>query len=179
MKIGVFCSANDHLDPDFFKSTEELGKWAAENGHMIVFGGTDKGLMDCVAKAAHKAGGMNIGMVPSKVEEGGHVSPYLDVHIPCDNLSDRKDLMMAQSDVFIALPGGIGTLDEIFTVAASASIGYHRKPLIVYNMKGFWNPLIKLLDELNKQGAIRGDWQRIITIADSLDDIKKIINEQL
>lgn len=177
MKIGVFCSANDHLDPDFFKSTEALGKWAAENGHKIVFGGTDKGLMDCVARAAHNAGGMTIGMVPSKVEEGGHVSRCLDVHIPCDNLSDRKDLMMNQSDIFIALPGGIGTLDEIFTVAASASIGYHRKPLILYNMKGFWNPLIALLDKLNQQGTIRGDWQRIITVANSLEDIKKIINE--
>ncbi len=175
MKIGVFCSANDHLDPDFFTLTEELGQWAAENGHTIVFGGTDKGLMDCVARAAHEAGGMTIGMVPSKVEEGGHVSRWLDVHIPCDNLSDRKDLMMAQSDLFIVLPGGIGTLDELFTVAASASIGYHRKPLIVYNMKGFWNSLVTLLDDLTQKGVIRGDWQRIIQVADTLDDIKKIM----
>ena len=80
------------------------------------------GLMECVARATHEAGGTTIGMVPRVVEQGGRVSDYVDVHVACDNLSDRKDLMLAQSDVLIALPGGIGTLDEVFTVAASHTI---------------------------------------------------------
>ena len=116
MKVCVFCSANHDLDRDFFAKTWELGEWLAKEGHTLVFGGTDLGLMECIAKSVHEAGGQIIGVVPSKVEENGHVSEYLDVHIPCDNLNDRKALMMAQSDVFIALPGGIGTLDEIFSV---------------------------------------------------------------
>ena len=82
MKIGIFCSANDNIEPEFFQKTEELGKWAAQNGHTIVFGGCNMGLMECVAKAAKEAGGMTIGVVPSKVEERGRLSDHLDVHIP-------------------------------------------------------------------------------------------------
>lgn len=175
MKICIFCSANDHLDPDYSRLTEELGRWIGQAGHTLVFGGTDKGLMDCVAQAARQAGARVIGMVPSKVEEGGHMSQVLDVHIPCDNLSDRKELMMAQSDVFIALPGGIGTLDEIFTVAASACIGYHSKRVILYNMKGFWDPLVSLLDDMARKGVIRGEWRQHIEVAQSLEDIKTFI----
>lgn len=175
MKIGIFCSANSNIDQDFFAMTEELGRWAARSRHAIVFGGCSLGLMECIGKAAHDNGSMTIGVVPSKVEERGALSEHLDVHIPCDNLSDRKDLMVAQSDIFIALPGGIGSLDEIFTVAAAATIGYHHKRVILYNMKGYWNGLIAMLDDMQRQGFVRGDWRRVIQTADSLDDIVKII----
>jgi uncharacterized protein (TIGR00730 family) len=104
------------------------------------------------------------------------MSDYVDIEIPCDNLTDRKQLMMDQSDAFIALPGGIGTMDEVFTVAASATIGYHDKPLILYNMKGFWNPLIAMLDELQDKGLIRGNWRDIIKTADSIEEISQIIS---
>ena len=122
MKICVFCSANADIDCDFFRMTEELGQWAAKSGHSIVYGGVNQGLMECVAKAAHEEGGQTIGVIPTLVEKSGRVSQYVDVEMLCDNLSDRKQLMQDQSDVFIALPGGIGTLDEIFTIAASATI---------------------------------------------------------
>ena len=174
MKICVFCSANQQIDPEFFTLTEELGRWAAENGHSIVYGGVNQGLMECVAKAAKEAGGRTIGVVPTKVEESDRTSDYVDVEIPCDNLTDRKQLMMDQSDAFIALPGGLGTLDEVFTIAASATIGYHHKPVILYNMKGFWNKLIALLDDLQAKGMIRGEWSDYIRIANSLEEIKQM-----
>jgi len=175
MKICVFCSANEQIDPAFFTLTEELGKWAAENGHSIVYGGVNQGLMECVAKASKEADGRTIGVVPMIVEKSGRISDYVDVEIPCDNLTDRKQLMMDQSDVFIALPGGIGTLDEVFTVAASATIGYHQKPLILYNMKGFWDSLIALLDDLQAKGMIRGNWRDYIKTANSIEQIDSII----
>lgn len=133
------------------------------------------GLMECVAKAASEEGGMTIGVVPSKIEENGHVSQHLSVEIPCDNLSDRKDLMLMRSDVVIALPGGLGTLDEIFTVAASATIGYHQKKVILYNIGGFWDTLVSLLDDLQSKGMIRGDYHRHIEVAETLDDIKRLL----
>lgn len=176
MKICIFCSANRQIDPDFFAATEELGRWAADRGHTIVYGGVNQGLMECVAKAAHEAGGRTIGVVPLLVEKTGRTSDYTDVEIPCDNLSDRKQLMMDQSDLFIALPGGIGTLDEIFTVAASATIGYHRKLVVLYNLKGFWNPLVGLLDTLQAQGLTRGDWRTHIAVADSIAALQSLID---
>ena len=176
MKICVFCSANQQIDPDFFVLTEELGRWAAKNGHSIVYGGVNQGLMECVAKAAKESGGRTIGIVPMMVEKTGRTSDFVDVEIPCDNLSDRKQLMMDQSDVFIALPGGIGTLDEIFTIAASHTIGYHQKMVILYNMKGFWDSLIALLDDLQAKGMIRGDWRDYIKVADSIEAISQLIS---
>ena len=177
MKIGIFCSANDNIDPLFFTKTEELGRWAAENGHTIVFGGCNMGLMECVAKAAKEAGGMTIGVVPSKVEERGRLSDHLDVHIPCADLTDRKQLLMLQSDVFVALPGGIGTLDEVFTVVASATIGYHGKRVVLYNINGFWDSLIALLDDLTAKSMVRGDWKRHIVAANSFDEVRQAIEE--
>ena len=176
MNIGIFCSANNNIDRDFFDSTAELGQWAARNGHTIVFGGCNMGLMECVAKAAHEAGGRTIGVIPKMIEKHGKVSDYVDIGIYCENLSDRKDLLLLKSDVLVALPGGIGTLDEVFTVAASATIGYHDKPLILYNMKGFWNPLIAFLDDLKAKGMIRGNWRDIIKTADSIEEISQIIS---
>ena len=175
MKICVFCSANQQIDPAFFAMTEELGAWAAENGHSIVYGGVNQGLMEALAKAAKSHGGRTIGIVPMIVEKSGRLSNYVDVEIPCDNLSDRKQLMMDQSDVFIALPGGIGTIDEVFTVAASATIGYHDKLVILYNMNGFWNPLIATLDDLQAKGMIRGDWRHYIKTADSIEEISRFV----
>ena len=172
MKICVFCSANEQIDPDFFRATEELGHWAATNGHVIVYGGVNQGLMERLGRAAHEAGGRTIGVVPTIVEKTGRTSQYVEIEIPCDNLTDRKQLMMDQADVFVALPGGIGTLDEVFTVAASATIGYHQKPVILYNLKGFWNPLIALLDDLGQRGMVRGEWRQYIRVATSIDELQ-------
>jgi len=171
MKIGVFCSANQQIDPDFFTLTKELGEWMASEGHSLVYGGVNQGLMECVAKACHEQGGRTIGVIPQIVEKSGRISDFVDVEIPCDNLSDRKQLMSDMSDVFIALPGGIGTIDEIFTIASSATIGYHQKRVILYNMKGFWNQLINLLNDLQQRGMIRGDWHKYIMVANSKEEI--------
>jgi len=176
MKIAIFCSANENIDKDFFALTKELGRWIAANGHSIVFGGANFGLMECIAKSVFEAGGETIGIVPSILLNGESVSDYTRVVIPCDNLSDRKDLMLAKSDIIIALPGGIGTLDEIFTVAAAATIGYHHKQVILYNMKGFWDSLITMMDDLTMKGMIRGNWQEYIGIANTLEEIGEMLN---
>ena len=177
MKLCIFCSANNVIDPEFFSLAEELGRWAAKNGHSIVFGGHDAGLMHAISKAAKEAGGQVIGVVPRKIEEMGRLSPYLDVHIPTENLTDRKDLMMAHSDAFIILPGGIGTLDELFTVAAAATLKYHEKPLILWNMKGFWDSLIACMDDLQEKGVIRGRWQDYLLVASNLSDIEQFLTK--
>ena len=94
MKICVFCSANSQIDAAYFQLTEELGRWAARNGHVIVFGGVNQGLMECLAKAVKEAGGQTLGVVPSIVEKTGRTSQYNDRVLTCDNLSERKQLML-------------------------------------------------------------------------------------
>ena len=235
MNIGIFCSANDNIEREYFDRTEEFGRWCAENGHSIVFGGCNMGLMGYVAEAfgayphpltkgkgncSSSSKGLNgsnglcvqegssgssvqdgsrglsssngsrdligsrgakgnlIGVVPRIVERGGRMSDRLTVHIPCDNLSDRKDLLLAHSDVVVALPGGIGTLDEVFTVAAAHTIGYHQKRIILYNIGDFWNTLIALLDDLQQHGMIRGHWKDYISVANSFDELTAMITQE-
>ena len=177
MKICIYCSANADIDPDFFRMTEALGRWAAENAHSIVYGGVNQGLMECVAKAAHEGGAQVVGVILTLVEKSGRISQQVDVEMLCDNLSDRKQMMQDYADVFIALPGGIGTLDEIFSTVASATIGYHSKKVILYNMKGFWNTLVSLLDDLQGKGFMRKEWRAQIMVANSLEEIAAILND--
>lgn len=179
MKICIFCSANQQIDPDFFLMTEELGLWAARNSHSIVYGGVNQGLMECLGKAVHEAGGHAIGVIPRIVEKSGRISDYVDVEIPCDNLYDRKQLMEDKADVFIALPGGIGTLDEVFTITASATIGYHDKKVILYNMKGFWDSLIALLDDLQAKGFTRKNWRTHIEVANTFEELQELLKKSV
>ena len=175
MKICVFCSANAAIDPAFFVKTEELGRWMSEKGHTLVYGGVNQGLMECVAKAVKDTGGRTVGVIPRIVEKRGRISDYVDVEILCDNLSDRKQLMLDKSDVFIALPGGIGTIDEVFTIAASATIGYHEKRVILYNINGFWDALIQMMDDLQQRGMVRGQWRDYIAVASTIEELETIL----
>ncbi|MGX8694870.1 MAG: TIGR00730 family Rossman fold protein [Prevotella sp.] len=178
MKLCIFCSANNGLDPDFISKTEQLGVWAAGHGHSIVFGGHDAGLMHSVSKAARQAGGQVIGVVPLRIEEMGRLSPWLDVHIPCVDLTDRKQLMMDQSDAFIILPGGIGTLDELFSVVAMKTLDFLDKPVLLWNMKGFWDSLIACLDDLQAKGVTRKPWRSYITVVNTLEELTAALGEQ-
>lgn len=171
MNISVFCSANSDIDPDFFTLTRQLGTWIGQQGHTLVYGGADLGLMECVARAVAEAGGHITGVVPQRLEQMGHASPLPDVRIYCETLSERKDLMLEHSDVAIVLPGGIGTLDEAFSMAASGTLYYHDKRVVVYNMKGFWDDMERLLEGLQHQGFIRGDYRLRIAFARTLDEV--------
>ncbi len=175
MKIAVFCSASADIDPDYFSQAEALGRWIGEQGHTLVFGGANLGLMECVGQAAHKAGAMTIGVVPRVLEQGGRLCTAVDVEIPCEDLTDRKQLMMAQGDAFIAMPGGLGTLDEVFTVVAMRTLNYHQKPMVLYNIKGFWQKTIELLADLQARGMIRGRWTDHIKVANTLEEVAALV----
>ena len=175
MKICVFCSANDAIAAEYIEKSKELGVWCAKNGHSIVFGGHDAGLMHAVSWACKEQGGRVIGVVPRKIEEMGRLTPFLDVHIPCEDLTDRKQLMMLQADAFIVMPGGIGTLDELFTVASCTTLGYNQKPIVLYNIAGCWDALIALLDDLTRQGMMRRPWREFIHVVTTLDEMEPIL----
>mgnify|MGYP002747785719 CR=1 FL=1 len=149
-KIAIFCSASDHIDAVYAEKAAEVGAWLGQTGKWLIYG-SNTGLMDAVARAAKEHGAMIMGVVPTKLEERGMVSDLLDVTFRAVNLSDRKDIMLQEADVAVALPGGVGTLDEIFHVMASATIGYHEKKVIFYNVNGFWNGIIDFLGGLETQ----------------------------
>lgn len=177
MNICVFCSANNDIAPQFFTHARQLGQWIGAHGHTLVYGGVGMGLMQCVAEATRQAGGLVVGVVPTIVEKGGRESPCNDVRLLCDNLSDRKQLMIDRSDAIVALPGGVGTLDEIFTVLAAASIGYHHKRVVLYNIDGFWDSLLALLSDLGGKGMIRPGFADTLAVARSFDELTQLLGE--
>lgn len=178
-KIAVFCSANDTIEKAYFNAARELGHYLSEHHHTLVYGGCSLGLMECIAKSVHESGGQSIGVVPAKIEDNGHTSHYVTDLITCENLTDRKQIMMDQADLFIALPGGLGTLDEIFTVAASQTLHYHQKKVILYNVNGFWNSCIAMLDDLQSKGVMRNHYNHQILVANSLHEMDQRIRDVL
>lgn len=172
-KIGIFCSASDVIEPVYFDKARELGEWLGQNKKTLVYGGANIGLMECVAKAAKEKGAFVMGVVPTKLEERGAVSDLLDVTFRVDDLSERKDTMLRESDVLVALPGGVGTLDEVFHVMASASIGYHAKKVIFYNIDGFWAPLLEFMEGLREQHFARRPWENYCRVANDFEELKE------
>lgn len=173
--IGVFCSASSRIDAAYIRAAEELGTWIGKQGKTLVYGGSNSGLMECIARAVKTNGGRVFGVIPTIVESQNKVSDYVDIDFRCNNLSDRKDTMLQESQIMVALPGGIGTLDEIFTVMASATIGYHHKKVVLYNIKGFWNTLTGLLDELEGKNFIRGSWRDYCEVVETFEQLTALL----
>jgi len=177
MKVSVFCSACEGLDRQFQEAAWGLAEGLARAGHVIVYGGTNMGLMGIVAEAARSVGGDVVGVVPRilKMEGGRRVYPDLTELVWCNNLSDRKDIMVERSDAIIALPGGIGTLDEVFTVAAANTIGFHSKRVILYDVDNFWQPMMDLLEALQQRGMIRGHYSDFFVRVSSLEELMPLL----
>lgn len=170
MNICVFCSAND-VAPQYVAAAEKLGRWLGREGHTLVYGGANLGLMETVARAAHEAGATVVGVVPAILEKTGRASDHIDVRVLCDSLDDRKAIMVERSDLFVALPGGVGTLDEIFTVVAAASIGYHHKRVVLLNIDGFWDSLLTMLDDLQSKGVLRPGLKETLTVVTEVEKV--------
>lgn len=174
-KIAIFCSASDDIDAVYTEKAKELGEWMGKNHKWLVYGGSNAGLMEAVARSAKENGSMLLGVVPTKLEERGSVSDLLDVTFRTVNLSDRKDVMLQESDVMVALPGGIGTLDEIFHVLASASIGYHDKKVVLYNVNGFWNGVLSCLRDMERQHFIHRPLESYLCVAETFDELTALL----
>lgn len=175
--VAVFCAASEEIDPLYNVAAAEVGTMIGRIGASLVYGGARFGLMEATAKAAKASGAKVVGVVPMILEERDRVSSLIDEKINCRNLSDRKDIMLERSDILVALPGGIGTLDEIFHVMAAATIGYHGKKVVLYNVNGYWNPLVEMLQDGEKKRFVRGGLERFMAVADNMAELERIILE--
>ena len=176
-KIAVFCAASESIDKSYVNAAHDVGMMIGRLSASLVYGGARFGLMEATAKAAKETGAQVIGVVPHILVERDRVSTLLDKKIPCSNLSERKDIMLERSDLLVALPGGIGTLDEIFHVMAAATIGYHTKRVVLYNVNGFWNPLLATVEEMSQAGFVRGDLGKSMAVASTIGELEKLIME--
>lgn len=173
--IGIFCSASNTIDKAYFDAATELGKWMGNEHKTLVYGGSNLGLMECTAKAVKDHGGRVIGIIPTKLEKNGRESLLPDEVIHTENLSDRKDIITSKSDVLVALPGGVGTLDEVFHVMSAATLGYHSKKVIFYNVEGFYNDLLEILDKLPREKFARISISNYYEVANTQDELIRIL----
>ena len=150
--LCVYCGASGRGDPRHRDLATELGRMAAQRGVGIVFGGGHVGLMGAVADGALAAGGRVTGVIPRHllVREVEHRG--LTEMIVVESMHVRKQRMVELSDAFCILPGGLGTLDEMFEILTWRQLGLHDKPVVVLNFDGFWDPLVHLLDHLISAG---------------------------
>lgn len=153
-KIGVFLSSKESLPATYVQAARDVGGWIGRTGRTLVYGGARKGLMETLAQAVKQGGGRVYGVVPDIIEQRGQASDVPDVVFRTADLNDRKAVMVRESDVLLALPGGIGTLDEAFTVLAADLIGTEHKPLVFYNAGGCWDALLALLSRLEADGLV-------------------------
>lgn len=154
-RICVFCGSNPGNDPAYLDAAQTLGAAIVTRGYELVYGGAEVGLMGAVADAALEAGGRVVGVMPKALidKEIGHKN-LSEQHI-VSSMHERKALMADLSDGFIALPGGVGTLEEIFEIWTWAQLGHHDKPLAFMNILGFYDPLCAFLDHQSSEGFVR------------------------
>ena len=176
--IGLFCAASEAIDSLYVDAAREFGRWLGSEAFTLVYGGAAKGLMEATASAAKSAGAHIVGVVPAILVARGAVSTLLDECVHVADLSERKDTILRRSDILVALPGGLGTLDEIFHVMASATIGFHDKKVVFYNVNNFWSSLIATLSEYRDKGFLRGEPDRFFAVADTLEELKNIITNE-
>lgn len=151
----VFCGSSPGVDPRYAEAARAFGVLLAEAGCDVVYGGGHVGLMGIVADAALRAGGRVLGVIPQKLVDRELAHQGLsELHV-VSTMHERKALMASLSDGFIALPGGIGTLEEFFEVWTWAQLGYHDKPLGLLDVNGFFSPLMQFLAHASEQGFIQ------------------------
>lgn len=141
MKIAVYCSAKDQIGEKYLRLGDELGNWIAAEGHTLVYGGATGGLMSRVSTATKQAHGYVIGIIPEKIIRAGRKASHCDELIVVNDMAERKRSMREIADIFVCMPGSYGTLDEMFDVIASGTIGEHRKSIYILNYEGFYEGL--------------------------------------
>jgi len=170
--ICVYCGSGSGHNPSFAEAARSLGRILATLRIGLVYGGGSLGLMGETARATLKHGGHVTGIIPGFLSEREHMLIEAQELIVVDDMHQRKQLMFAKSDAFVALPGGLGTLEEFVEQLTWTQLGRHTKPIVLANIEGFWNPLLALFDRMSGEGFIRPGLELKMIV---VDDVAKIV----
>jgi len=160
-RICVYCASNDGARPEYLAAAQTMGRVIAERGLALVYGGGRTGLMGALADSALAAGGEVIGVMPHALVEREVAHHGLTALRIVDSMHERKAMLAELADAFVALPGGLGTLEELFETWTWAQLGVHRKPLALLDVLEYWQPLVQLMAHVEREGFLRGapqDW---------------------
>ena len=168
--VCVYCGSGSGTNPRFIEAAQALGKIFAENGIRLVYGGGSVGMMGAVARAVLDHGGEVTGIIPDFLVQKEVMMPLKDLIVTPD-MHERKRLMFEHSDAFVALPGGIGTLEELVEQLTWKQLGRHAKPVLLADIDGFWEPLFALLAHMRATQFIRSGLTIDILKAERVEDI--------
>jgi hypothetical protein len=170
-KICVYCGSGPGADPAFVAAARAFGKILAQHKVRLIYGGGSIGLMGELATAVLDHGGEVTGIIPEFLKQRELALKRVQEMIVTRSLHERKQLMFEHADAFVALPGGIGTLEELVEQLTWAQLGHHKKPILMVNINGFWNPLRALLDHMEKLKFIRAGLSVNYLVAERVEDI--------
>ncbi len=168
--VCVYCGSGTGTDPAYVEAARRLGRAFARSGIRLVYGGGSVGLMGEVATSVLRHGGAVTGIIPRFLSERERMLREVDELIVTEDMHERKRLMFERADGFVALPGGIGTLEELVEMLTWSQLGRHRKPVLIANVAGFWNPLLMLFEHMIEQGFIRPGLMVSYLVAERIDE---------
>lgn len=173
MNICLYGASSDTIDKLYIEKTEVLGEEMGKRGHTLIFGGGARGLMGAAARGITRSGGKAIGIAPSFFNVDGVLFPLCAEFIYTETMRERKQILEEKADAFIATPGGIGTFDELFEIATLKQLGQHNKPIVLFNINGYFDNLLKMLDK-----AVKGEFmtEGARSIFKSFDDEKQLLS---
>jgi uncharacterized protein (TIGR00730 family) len=169
--VCVYCASGPGKNPAFVEAARSFGRVLAENGIRLVYGGGSVGLMGALADAVLDHGGAVTGVIPEFLVNREHMLARAQERIITRDMHERKRVMFERADAFAALPGGVGTLEELVEQLTWAQLGRHKKPILILNVEGFWDPLCALLDQMEKLEFIRTGLSVKLLVADRVEDI--------
>lgn len=169
--VTVFCGSKPGHDSAYLAQAQSLGKALAQKEIVLVYGGGNKGIMGAVANACLDAGGKVIGIIPKLLLEWEAQHTGLTELLVTDSMHARKLLLYEKCDVAIVLPGGMGTMDELFEMLTWNNLKIHNKKVFILNVNGFYNPLIALLDTMEQSGFMYEDWKQRLLVCNSVEEI--------
>ncbi|SDT76770.1 LOG family protein [Actinoplanes derwentensis] len=177
--ICVFCASSTTLEQRWLDLAAQTGRHLAERGHTLVSGGGRVGMMGTVTEGARAAGGHTLGIIPQYLVDLEVADEASDELIVTGDMADRKNVMIDRSDAFITLPGGLGTLDELFEVWTTATLDVHRKPLILLDPDGFYDGLLHWLGTLTDQKFVRPAAMDLLLVARTVPEAVDLIEKTL
>lgn len=155
--VTVYCSSSIAVAPLYFEAARELGAILAQAGATLVYGGTNVGLMGAISQAVRAGGGRTIGVIPERIQLLGITDTEVSELVVTDGMRERKAVMEDRADAFVALPGGFGTFEEFFEIVTAKQLGLHRKPIVLLNIAGYYDPLLQQLEKGAEQEFIKAN----------------------
>ena len=175
MNICIYGASSNKLAQEYYDAAEILGSLMAQQGHTLVFGGGQSGLMGAAARGAYTHGGSIIGVAPRFFDEPGILFEECTEFIYTETMRERKAIMEERSDAFIVLPGGIGTYEEFFEMLTLKQLGRHGKPMAMLNTRGYYNPMEVMLQNTVDEGFMSANCMNLFGVCDTPEEVLEYV----